>query len=76
MVLVTSRREEERRMMMDKKETSEDRQLSIDELTVVAGGKNCVAGKHMDEVTLTTGGSTGGGIISSIQTWIQTYFGR
>jgi hypothetical protein len=76
MVLVASRREEQRRMTMDKKETGEDRQLSIDELAVVAGGKNCVAGKHMDEATITTGGGGGGGIINSIQTWIHTYFGR
>ena len=65
---------------MDKKETSEDRQLSIDELAVVAGGKHCAAGKHMDEAAITTGGdsgsSTGGGIINSIQTWIHTYLGR
>jgi hypothetical protein len=56
-------------------ERSEDRQLSIDELAVVAGGQNCVAGKHIDEATITSG-STGGGIISSIQTFVQTYFSR
>jgi hypothetical protein len=34
-----------------------------------------VAGKHIDEATITSG-STGGGIISSIQTFVQTYFSR
>ena len=72
---------------MDTIETGEDRQLSADELAVVAGGtKNspqlavhCASGKHFDEATITSGGSggsTGGGITGSIQTWIHSYFGR
>ena len=53
---------------------SDDRQLNIDELNVVAGGKSCAAGRHFDEATVTT--RSGDGIISSIQTFVKTYFGR
>lgn len=63
---------------MDKKETSDDRQLHIDELNVVAGGKSCAAGRHYDEVSITNGSTGGGiiGIVKSIQTFVKTYFGR
>jgi hypothetical protein len=48
--------------------------LNIDELNVVAGGKSCAAGRHFDEATVTT--RSGDGIISSVQTFVKTYFGR